>query len=871
MTICALFAWMSILLGQAKVQYSLNENWMFSRSDSLGNYAQWQRVDIPHTWNAEDTDDEIPGYFRGKCKYVKRFMVPQSMMGQRVMVYFEGANQETTLWLNGKQIGRHIGGYTGFCFDLTSVVKFGQENLMEVEVSNAYNSTIAPLSADFTFYGGIYRDVWLSYLPQVHFSTSFYGSTGMTVTTPRKNGKFEGVEALCRIKNDTQKRQDLMLRSSLLDAAGNIVKTVTQRIKLPVGKNDYIYKVMIPMTRPHLWSDKDPYLYSLRSEIVNADTHETIDEVFNAVGFRWFSFDSNKGFFLNGKHLKLIGTSRHQDFLKKGNALSDNIHVSDVYKLKEMGGNFLRVAHYPQDPTILETCDRLGILTSVEIPVVNAVDGSQAFLDNCKRMEMEMICQNRNHPSVVMWGWMNEILLRIPSQYENTRSLYYPMTRKVALALDSLARQEDPERYTMMAIHNAFERYKEAGLVDIPQVLTLNLYQGWYEKNINEFEQTLDKIHKELPNKPLMVTEYGAGIDPRLHSSKPERFDFSQEYGVAYHVHYLREMLKRDFVAGSSIWNLNDFYSEVRGDAVPHVNSKGVLGLDRCQKDAYLYYKSMLSSKPILFIGGKNWTYRTGVGDNGNTLVDVPVFTRAPEVMIYVNGQMCGKFATHDGVAWANVPMVDGNNQIKAQSTIGDRDVFDVIDVQMDLVPSKFSNNFPVKGLHVMCGSNRYFEDKEESLCWLPEQSYTQGGWGYIGGSEYRRSGQLLGTDADILGTDKDPIFQTQRQNIEAFVADVPDGEYIITLSLAQLKEAASLVYNLNAGDENQKQSEFSVFDVVVNGHKTLDKFDMSQYGYSRAAIVKMGVVAKKGQGIDIRFVPYQGKTILNAIEIYKR
>ena len=869
--ICALVAWMSLLLGQAKVQYSLNENWQFSRGDSLGNYSQWQRVDIPHTWNAEDTDDEVPGYFRGKCKYKKNFMVPLSAKGQRVIVYFEGVNQETSLRLNGKQIGQHVGGYTGFCFDLTREVKFGEENLMEVEVSNAYNRTIAPLSADFTFYGGIYRDVWITYLPQVHFSTSYYGSAGMTVTTPRKHGEFEGVEALCRIKNDASKPQSVVLRSSLVDASGKVVKTVSQKIKLPVGEDDYICTVKIPMARPHLWSDKDPYLYRLRTEIANATTHEAFDEVTHAVGFRWFSFDSEKGFFLNGKHLKLIGTSRHQDFLKKGNALSDNIHVSDVCKLKEMGGNFLRVAHYPQDPSVLETCDRLGILTSVEIPVVNAVDSSQAFLDNCKRMELEMIYQNRNHPSVVMWGWMNEILLRIPSQYADNRTCYYPITRKVAMTLDSLARREDPERYTMMAIHNAFERYAEAGLVDIPQVLALNLYQGWYEKDINEFEQTLDRIHKSLPNKPLMVTEYGAGIDPRIHSFSSERFDFSQEYGVIYHVHYLREMLKRDFVAGSSIWNLNDFYSEVRGDAVPHVNSKGVLGLGRCQKDAYLYYKSMLSSKPMLLIGGKEWKYRASVSDGGKAMMEVPVFTRASEVTLYANGQTIGTFATHDGIALAKVPFVDGNNQIKASVVVDGQEILDAIDVQMDLVPSQFSSGFPVKGLHVMCGSNRYFEDQEESLCWLPEQPYSKGSWGYVGGTEYRRSGLLLGTDADILGTEKDPIFQTQRQNIEAVVADVPEGEYIVSLSLAQLKEAASLVYNLNAGGGQQNQLGFSVFDIVVNGQKTLEKLDMSRYGYSQAVVIRLNVVAENGQGVNIRFVPRQGKTILNAIEIYRR
>lgn len=861
----------SITLCQAGVRVSLNESWMFSRSDSMGNYAQWQKIDIPHTWNAEDTDDETPGYFRGKCMYRKSVTIPASKSKERVFIYFEGANQETTVWVNGREAGNHRGGYAGFGFDITEYVKFGQENQLELVVTNAYDKTIAPLSADFTFYGGVYRDVWLSYLPQVHFSTRYYGSSGIVVTTPHKDGNFRQVEVLCRLQNHEKKAKAITLKSSLVDAEGKIVATVTKRLKLKVGEDDQLCQLSIPVTNPHLWSDVDPYIYKVNTEIVDNQTRKVYDENHTSLGFRWYRFDPQKGFFLNGKHVKLIGTSRHQDFFKKGNALSDNIHMADVYKLKEMGGNFLRVAHYPQDPTILEVCDRLGILTSVEIPVVNAVDGSDEFLETCKDMQMEMIYQNRNHPSVVMWGWMNEILLRIPAQYDKDRATYYPMVRRVASELDALSRREDPERYTMMAVHNAFERYQEAGLVNIPQIFALNLYQGWYEPDIHEFEQILDKVHEALPNQSLMVTEYGAGIDPRLHSFHPVRFDFSEEYGLKYHVHYLREMKKRDFVAGSSVWNLADFYSEVRGDAVPHVNSKGILGLDRCEKDAYLYYKSMLGEKPSLYIGGKNWKYRSCVSRTAEARMDVPVFVKADKVRVYCNQQLVGTFATTDGVAMASVPFTDGENRVEAFAEVNGEKVSDAVIVNMRVVPASFEKGFPVTGLHVTCGSQRYMEDKEESLCWMPEKAYEQGGWGYVGGTVYRRAGDLLGTDADILGTDKDPIYQTQRQDIEAFKADVPDGEYIITLHFASLKEAAALVYNLSAHGADKKDDTASVFDVVVNDEKVLEQFNAADYGVSRAVAKRIHVQAKQGQGLDVRFNPIKGKTMLNAIEIYKR
>lgn len=856
---------------QANVRVSLNESWMFSRSDSMGNYDQWQKVDIPHTWNAEDTDDETPGYFRDKCMYKKSVVISASKSKERVFLYFEGANQETTLWVNGRQVGNHRGGYAGFGFDITEYVKFGQSNQLEIVVTNAYDKTIAPLSADFTFYGGIYRDVWLSYLPQVHFSTRYYGSSGIVVTTPHKDGNFKQVDVLCRLQNHEKKAKMVTVKSTLVDAEGKAVASVSKKMKMAVGEADQVCRLSIPVTKPHLWSDVDPYLYKVNTEVVDNATRQVCDENQATVGFRWYSFDPQKGFFLNGKHVKLIGTSRHQDFLKKGNALSDNIHMADVYKLKDMGGNFLRVAHYPQDPTILEVCDRLGILTSVEIPVVNAVDGSDEFLENCKYMQMEMIYQNRNHPSVVMWGWMNEILLRIPAQYDKDRATYYPMVRRVATELDQLSRREDPERYTMMAVHNAFERYQEAGLVNIPQIFALNLYQGWYEPDIHEFEQILDKVHAALPNQSLMVTEYGAGIDPRLHSFQSERFDFSEEYGLKYHVHYLREMKKRDFVAGSSVWNLADFYSEVRGDAVPHVNSKGILGLDRSEKDAYLYYKAMLAEKPVLYIGGKNWKYRSCVSATAEGRMDVPVFAKAEKVSVYCNQKLVGTFDTVDGVAMVSVPFVDGENRVEAFAEINGQKVTDAIVVDMRIIPVSFAKGFPIKGLHVTCGSLRYMEDKEESLCWMPEKAYEPGSWGYVGGTVYRRSGNLLGTDADILGTDKDPIYQTQRQDIEAFKADVPDGEYIITLHFASLKEAAALVYNLSAKGDAKEVDAASTFDVVVNGQKVLEEFDPSSCGMSRAIAKRIHVQVKNGHGLDVRFMPIKGKTILNAIEIYKR
>ena len=253
--------------------------------------------------------------------------------------------------------------------------------------------------------------------------------------------------------------------------------------------------------------------------------------------------------------------------------MRDELHVQDVLLLLEMGGNYLRVSHYPQDPVIMEMCDKLGIVTSVEIPVVNAVTETEEFLHNSVEMAKEMVRQDFNRPSVMIWGYMNEIFLRRPYTEGKQLEDYYRFTEKVARALEATIREEDPSRYTMMAYHNMPQYYEDAHLTEIPMIQGWNLYQGWYEPDINEFQRLLDRAHKAYKGKVLMVTEYGPGVDPRVHSYQPERFDFSQEYGLVYHKHYLNEMMKRPFIAGSSLWNLNDFYSESRVDAVPHVNN----------------------------------------------------------------------------------------------------------------------------------------------------------------------------------------------------------------------------------------------------------------------------------------------------------
>lgn len=857
------------LYAQQRVVYTINDAWNFAREGESATV-----VDIPHTWNAQDADDDQPGYYRGTASYSRKIYIPESMQGRCVDIYFEGANQELSLFVNGNLVGEHKGGYTRFNFDLTPYVQFGRDNDFQIILTNRHNPDIPPLSADFTFYGGIYRDVYLRFVNPVHITTDNYASGGIYVSTPAVSASSALVEVRTLLDNSSASRQSVTLETEIRNAEGETVARASAPLKLAAGEKRKENIQSFSITDPHLWDTEDPYLYTVHTRILDRKSAALLDQFSQPLGLRWFSFDPEQGFFLNGRHCKLIGTARHQDYCRAGNALGDQFHLRDIELLKEMGGNFLRVSHYPQDPTVLETCDRLGILASVEIPVVNAVTESQAFLDNSLEMAVEMVRQDYNHPSVIIWGYMNEILLRQPYEGGEELDRYYQFTEKVARALEDKIREEDPSRYTMMAYHNAPSRYEKAHLTEIPMILGWNLYQGWYEPDINEFERLLDRAHEQYKGKVLMVTEYGPGVDPRVHSSRPERFDFSQEYGLVYHRHYLDRILERPFIAGSAIWNLNDFYSESRVDAVPHVNNKGVTGLDREVKDSYLFYKARLSAKPFIAIGNREWKSRGGAETSDAQCVQsVPVFTNAASATMCVNGKSIGETTAEAGVAMFEVPFVDGVNVLEVSALKDGVSVRDLLYVNFDLVPGRMEE---LTQINVMLGSPRYFDDRRGGLAWIPEQEYRPGSWGYVGGKPYRRPtgfGTMLGSEVDIAGTDQNPVFQTQRVGIEAFKADVPDGEYSVYLYFAELDKdikRQSLAYNLGAETSEVSVSE-RIFNVSINDVPVLENFDIArQYGAARAVVKKFVTLVSDGEGITVSFDRVSGEPVLNAVRIYK-
>lgn len=842
---------------------SINDGWTFHKDgDTLTG-----TVSFPHTWNAEDAADDEPGYFRGAGWYERTLSINDELSGMRVYVRFEGANQIVDLYVNGYHAGKHKGGYTAFVFDVSDLIRAG-DNSFRIKVDNSHNEAIPPIGADFTFFGGIYRDVSLVFVPENHISLSHYASGGVYVSTPEVSPETASVHIETHLTLP-QAEKKLFLEHSVLDPEGRPVVSVRKILKKPAATEVDMADIVV--SRPQLWDIDSPRLYTVVTRLLDK-SGAVLDSRRNTFGIRTFRFDPDKGFFLNGRHLKLMGTNRHQDYSGKGNALPDEMHLRDIRLLKEMGGNFLRISHYPQDPLVAEECDRLGILACVEIPVVNRIGFAEDFTPNCVNMAREMVYQNFNHPSIVAWAYMNEVLLDKSPWADGrfSREDYNAGVCACAREIDGALRAADSSRPTMIPCDGDRKKYKASGLGDIPDILGFNIYHGWYYSSFGKLSQAIDKLHDTFPGKALFISEYGADADPRLHSFEPECQDYSCEYALLFHKNYIPVILEKEYLCGAAVWNLADFYSEERGFAVPHFNCKGITASDRTPKDSYWLYRALLGKSPFLRIGGADWKIRGGQEKAGVCIQPVEVFATALEVELSVNGKSMGTKAVKDGSALFDVPFVDGENVLEARGRDGAADL-QRIDFRM--VPEDLSG---FREICVLLGTRRYFEDRKGGQIWIPEQPYRPGSWGYVGGERmYQKTsgGGRPAFEADIAQTDLDPLFQTQRAGLEAFKADVPDGRYFVYLYFADLTgpyRGKSMLYGLGndalANDETER-----VFSVSVNGLTVLRNFNIAEeYGYNAAVIQRIPIDVEGGKGLSVDFVPVKGLPVLNAINILR-
>lgn len=850
-----------------RIRYTINDSWMF-HADGFEfaekrwvSDAGWQRVTLPHTWNASDPFDDVPSYRRGVSWYRKRLELSETLRGKRIFLYFEGANQVANVYVNGAFAGSHVGGYTAFAFDISDLVQFGSgtnENLIAVQVDNSHAPQIPPLSVGFALYGGIYRDVWLIATDPVHIDVTDHASSGVYVSTPRVSRVRAEARVRATIMNSTNQQQPVRIVSTLVDASGAGIAESTSALILPARGEISVAQNLPPVPKPKLWSPDDPYLYRLHTAVY--DGNVLLDRVTSPIGFRWFEFDADRGFSLNGEKLRLRGTNRHQDYQAIGSALSNEQHVRDLEWIKRMGANFLRLAHYPQDPAVLDAADRIGLLIWEEIPVVNYITPSAEFTRNSSNMLRDMIRQHYNHPSVIIWGTMNEVFLWSKEGARIGRvgdSTYMRQVREFAVTLDSIARAEDPTRATAMAMHTS-EDYDVAGLTNIPQVLGVNVYSGWYGGVFDDFGKWLDRRHAKYPRQTLLISEYGSGSDLRLNALVPERFDHSSAWHRLYHEAYLRQINARPYLAGSAIWNQFDFAQPHIGESMPNMNQKGMQTFDRRTKDVYYLYKANWNPEPFVYIASRDWRRRTGTNPevpagSGHAPVTQPVdvYSNAGPAELLVNGRSLGvKQPDNVRKATWQVPFVHGDNVIEARAQHEGRTRTDrlVIDFQY-YAPDLRDPSVPFEQIAVNVGSNaQYAED--DGVIWQADQPYREGGFGHVGGER-----KLMSRSVIVTGSAKTGMLVTYRTGLSGYRFDVPDGAYTVELIFAE---------------PDAMQPGQRVFDVAVNGGTLLSRIDLAgQTG--RAHPVLITTEAAGGKGLSVEFRAISGEPILNAIRVRKQ
>jgi len=854
---------------EPRIRYSIDDGWKFlpRGGDLLWSHSVsddgWERVSLPHTWNAHDPFDDEPGYRRGIGWYRRTLRLDGSLKGKRIFLYFEGANQRAVVYVNGAFAGEHRGGYTAFAFDVTSLLEFDgktNENRVAVMVDNGHDPFVPPLSVGYALYGGLYRDAWLIATDPVHLELTDHASPGVFISTPSVSRERGDVAVRGAVVNDGPAPKRLRVVNTVTDASGERVAEATSTLAAAAGAKAEFRQTLPAVRSPHLWSPANPYLYTVTTEVYDGDA--LVDRVENPLGFRWFRFDLAHGFFLNGEKLTLRGTNRHQDLEGVGSALSNAQHLRDMHLIKEMGANFVRLAHYPQDPAVLDAADRLGLLVWEEIPVVNYITPSPEFTANASAMLRDMIRQHYDHPSVILWGIMNEPLLFGGNGSRvrvHTDSAYVRSVRALAETLNAVAHEEDSTRRTVMATHES-DDYDRWGLSDITDVLGVNLYKGWYSGEFADFGAILDERHRARPKQVVLVSEYGAGSDERLNSAAPERFDFTGNWARLFHESHLRQIAERPWLAGTAIWNEFDFSQPNKGYSIPNRNQKGMVTWDRRPKDVYYLYAANWSDAPVVRIASHDWAERSGVAPAGdarpaNTIFGsvqpVDVYSNLARVELFVDGRSLGA-KSPDAVRKASweVPFTPGDNVLEARGERDGRAYSDRVVVHFTYYPPMLADSpAPFRELGVNVGTEAQFADGA-GPAWLGDQPYRPGGFGYEGG-EAQRTGVI------ITGTARVPLYITYREGLGGYRFDVPDGEYEVELLFAEPRETV-------AGRR--------VFGVAVNGVPVAARLDLAERAGRGGTVSLTAVVrAAEGRGVRVSFTPIVGEPILNAIHIRKR
>lgn len=644
----------------------INQDWNFRFSHQVDKNSS-RRVDLPHTWNAQDALSGKPDYKRGIGNYDKKLFIRSEWKGKRLFLRFEGANCVSNVFINGKQIGEHRGGYGAFIFEITDKVNYGKDNTVLVRVNNGEQLDVMPLVGDFNFYGGIYRDVHLLVTEDICISPLDYASPGVYLFQQHVGEKQAAVLARINLSNGTEHPRQATLRLQVKEG-DKVVYQADKKVTVAPHTSVQPEEMSFTLLNPRLWNGReDPFMY--QTVITLVKDGKEIDKVEQPLGLCYYATDADRGFFLNGKHLPLHGVCRHQEWAEVGNALRPMHHEEDTRLMLEMGVNAIRLAHYPQATYMYDLMDRNGIVTWAEIPFVGPggyadkgfVD-QPSFRENGKEQLKEMIRQHFNHPSICFWGLFNELKENGDNPLEYIKEL------------NVLAHQEDPTRPTTSASN-------QGGAINfITDNIAWNRYDGWYGATPATLASWLDKTHQAHPEIKIAISEYGAGASiyhqqDSLVQTSPGSWWHPENWQTEYHIQNWKIISERPYVWGSFVWNMFDFGAAHRteGDR-PGINDKGLVTHDRkVKKDAFYFYKANWNPEPMVYIAGHRSVNRV------KPVTEVQIFSNCAEVTLKVNGQIIKKMQP-DGVKvciFKDIRLKKGENNIEVSAKNGKRVITD--------------------------------------------------------------------------------------------------------------------------------------------------------------------------------------------------
>ena len=598
----------------------LNTGWTFTKEEHS------EPVTLPHTWNAVDGQDGGNDYYRGSCTYALQLPAIRLPEGGRAVLQFDGVAMTAVVNLNGQKVAEHKGGYSTFRVDITDVLQ--DTNNLTVEVDNSDNDTVYPQKADFTFYGGIYREVTLHILPAAHFAMKENGAVPVKVTPV--------------VTDLATRRCEVTVEALVVDADRVRFALDGQEMSAPVENGTA--KAVFTLENARLWNGlDDPYLYTVTASLDNGETQSA------RFGCRKFEIDPQKGFFLNGRSYPLRGVSRHQDRKGVGVAITKEMMEEDLALILEMGANTIRLAHYQHAQAFYDLCDEKGLVIWAEIPYIT-MHMHNGRANTLTQME-ELVVQNYNHPCIAVWGLSNEITAASPVNeelLENHR------------ALNDLAHRLDPTRPTTMA--NVFMLEITSPILEIPDVNSYNLYFGWYLGELDQNDDFFDEYHAKYPDRCIGFSEYGADANPAYQTSAPERGDYTETYQCVYHEHMAKMIAERPWLWATHVWNMFDFAADGRDEGGKNgENQKGLVTFDRkIKKDAFYLYKAYWSKEAFVHTCGSRYV------DRAEDVTEVKVYSNLPEVALYVDGRL-QETKQGDKVFTFRVP-ITGKHSIEARA-----------------------------------------------------------------------------------------------------------------------------------------------------------------------------------------------------------